>query len=143
APGSYSLETRPSLLSQFGSPRNGGGGGYDAPGEIGQGQFHLLFPHTAIKVMPGRLHLSLGPVIPLSRDRTYRYLDYFFAPGTDDAWIADYIALDDQVGAEDRGLVERVHAGMRVGAVDQGVLLPVSERLIAEFQSLMADVLGA
>ena len=67
----------------------------------------------------------------------------YFAPETDEAWIADYIALDDQVGAEDRGLVERVHAGMRVGAVDEGVLLPVSERLIAEFQSLVADVLGA
>jgi phenylpropionate dioxygenase-like ring-hydroxylating dioxygenase large terminal subunit len=143
APDAYSLEARPSLLSQFGPPRNGGGGIYDAAGEIARGQFHLLFPNTAINVMPGRLNFSIGPIIPLTPDRTYRYLDYFFAPGTDEAWIADYIALDDQVGAEDRGLVERVHAGMRTGAVDHGVLLPVSERLIAEFQGALTDVLGA
>jgi choline monooxygenase len=143
APDSYSLETRPSLLSQFGPPRNGGGGVYDADGEISRGQFHFLFPNTAINVMPGRLNFSIGPIIPLGPDRTYRYLDYFFAPDTDESWIADYVALDNQVGAEDRGLVERVHAGMRAGAVDQGVLLPVSERLIAEFQSLVTDALGA
>ncbi len=143
APGSYTLETRPSLLSQFGPPRNGGGGVYDALGEISRGQFHLLFPNTAINVMPGRPNLSIGPIIPLSAERTYRYLDYFFAPATDEAWIADYVALDDQVGAEDRGLVERVHAGMRAGAVDHGVLLPVSERLIVEFQGIVTDVLGA
>src|SRR5262249_44738450 len=142
-PDSYSLETRPSLLSQFGPPRNGGGGVYDADGAIARGQFHLLFPNTAINVMPGRLNFSIGPIIPLTPDRTYRYLDYFFAPDTDEAWIADYIALDNQVGAEDRGLVERVHTGMRSGAVYEGVLLPVSERLIAEFQSLVTDVLGA
>jgi choline monooxygenase len=143
APDNYSLETRPSLLSQFGPPRDGGGGIYDAQGEISRGQFHLLFPNTTINVMPGRPNLSIGPIIPLTADRTYRYLDYFFAPGTDGAWIADYVALDNQVGAEDRTLVERVHAGMRSGAVDHGVLLPVSERLIAEFQNLVTDVLGA
>ena len=143
APDTYSLETRPSLLSQFGPPRNGGGGIYDATGEIARGQFHFLFPNTTINVMPGRPNFSIGPIIPLTADRTYRYLDYFFAPGTDEAWIADYIALDNQVGAEDRMLVERVHAGMRAGAVDHGVLLPVSERLIAEFQSLVTAILGA
>ena len=142
APDAYSLETRPSLLSQFGSPRNGGGGIYDATGEIARGQFHLLFPNTTINVMPGRPNLSIGPIIPLTADRTYRHLDYFFAPGTDEAWIADYVALDNQVGAEDRSLVERVHAGMRAGALDHGVLLPVSERLIAEFQGLVTTVLG-
>jgi phenylpropionate dioxygenase-like ring-hydroxylating dioxygenase large terminal subunit len=143
APDRYSLETRPSLLSQFGPSRNGGGGIYDAQGEITRGQFHFLFPNTAINVMPGRPNFSIGPIIPLTAERTYRYLDYFFAPGTDEAWIADYVALDNQVGSEDRTLVERVHAGMRSGAVDHGVLLPVSERLIAEFQSLVTDVLGS
>jgi choline monooxygenase len=143
APDSYSLETRPSVLSQFGPPRNGGGGVYDAQGEISRGQFHFLFPNTTINVMPGRANLSIGPIIPLAPDRTYRYLDYFFAPGTDETWIADYIALDDQVGAEDRGLVERVHAGMRAGPVQHGVLLPVSERLIAEFQAFVIGSLGS
>ena len=142
APDAYALETRPSLLSQFGAPRNGGGGVYDASGEIARGQFHFLFPNTTINVMPGRPNLSIGPIIPLTAERTYRYLDYFFAPGTDAAWIDDYTELDNQVGVEDRMLVERVHAGMRVGAVDHGVLLPASERLIAEFQRLVFRALG-
>jgi choline monooxygenase len=142
APDAYSLETRPGLLSQFGPPRNGGGGVYDASGEIGRGQFHFVFPNTAINVMPGRPNLSIGPIVPLTADRTYRYLDYFFAPDTDTAWIADYTELDNQVGAEDRLLVERVHAGMRAGVVDHGALLPVSERLIAEFQSLVASAIA-
>jgi len=142
APETYTLETRPSLLSQFGPPRNGGGGVYDASGEIARGQFHFLFPNTTINVMPGRPNLSIGPIVPLDAGRTYRYLDYFFAPGTDAAWIDDYTALDNQVGAEDRMLVERVHAGMRAGVVDHGALLPVSERLIAEFQSLVTAALG-
>jgi len=138
----YTLETRPSLLSQFGSARNGGGGVYDASGEIPRGQFHLLFPNTALNVMPGRPNLSIGPIVPLSAERTYRYLDYFFAPGTDPGWIDDYTELDNQVGAEDRVLVERVHAGMRAGVVGHGALLPVSERLIADFQGLIASALA-
>jgi phenylpropionate dioxygenase-like ring-hydroxylating dioxygenase large terminal subunit len=143
APDAYTLETRRGgLLSQFGPPRNGGGGVYDASGEIARGQFHFLFPNTAVNVMPGRPNLSVGPIVPLSADRTYRYLDYFFAPGTDAAWIDDYMELDNQVGAEDRLLVERVHTGMRGGVIDQGALLPVSERLIAEFQNLVASALA-
>jgi len=93
--------------------------------------------------MPGRPNISIGPIVPLAPDRTYRRLDYFFAPETDAGWIADYIALDDQVGAEDRVLVEQVHAGMRAGAVAHGVLLPVSEQLIGDFQRRIADALAA
>ena len=44
APDAYALETRPWLASQFGEARNGGGGVYDAEGEVERGQFHLLFP---------------------------------------------------------------------------------------------------
>ena len=124
APDAYSLEARPTFLSQFGPPRNGGGGVYDATGEIARGQFHLLFPNTTINVMPGRPNFSIGPVVPLTVDRTYRYLDYFFAPDTDEAWIADYIALDNQVGAEDRDAGRAGACGNAAGAVDHGVLLP-------------------
>ena len=116
---------------------------YDADGEITRGQFHFLFPNTAINVMPGKPNLSIGPIVPLAPERTYRYLDYFFSAEVDDEWIADYIALDDQVGAEDRILVERVQAGMGSGVVDHGVLLARSERLIAEFQTLLTDALAS
>ncbi len=143
APGAYALEERPGLLSQFGAPRDGGGGVYDAAGEVARGQFHLLFPNTAINVMPGRPNLSIGPIVPLSPTRTYRFLDYFFAPGVEREWVDDYVALDDQVGAEDRVLVETVQVGVASGRLDHGVLLAESERLIAAFQATLAELLAA
>ena len=142
APDAYALETRPWLASQFGEPRNGGGGVYDAEGEVERGQFHLLFPGTAINVMPGRPNLSIGPVAPLTPERTYRFLDYFFAADVSDEWIDGYIELDNQVGAEDRALVESVQEGMRSGVIDRGVLMPESERLIAHFQAQVGEALA-
>jgi choline monooxygenase len=139
---SYALEEHPTFSSQYGPPKNGGGGVYDATGEVARGQFHLLFPGTAVNVMPGRGNISIGPVLPLGPERTYRFLDYFFAPGTDEGWIAEVLELDDQVGAEDRVLVERVQAGMRSGLVAEGYLLPESERLIAHFERRLVDALG-
>ena len=64
SPDAYALETRERLSTQVGPPRNGGGGVYDATGEVERGQFHLLFPNTVVNVMPGRPNLSIGPVAP-------------------------------------------------------------------------------
>ena len=138
----YSLETRRSLASQFGPPRDGGGGVYDATGEVERGQFHLLFPGTVVNVMPGKPNLSIGPVVPRGAERTYRFLDYFVGPDVDDEWLADYFALDEQVGAEDRRLVEAVQRGIASGALEAGTLLPESEQLIAHFQSLVVEALA-
>lgn len=143
APETYALEEYPTFSTQFGPPKNGGGGIYDATGEIDRGQFHLLFPGTTLNVMPGRGNFSIGPVIPLGNERTYRFLDYFFLPDTDPQWIADYLELDTQVGGEDRVLVERVQVGMRSGIVTAGTLMPESERLIGHFERLLVDALGA
>lgn len=143
APDTYRLEEQPTFSSQYGPPKNGGGGVYDAVGEVERGQFHLLFPNTAINVMPGRGNFSIGPIVPLAAERTYRFLDYFFAPGTDEQWIADYLQLDTQVGAEDRVLVERVQMGMRSGLIADGALMPRSERLISHFERLLVEALGS
>ena len=142
APDAYTLQEQPTFSSQYGPAKNGGGGVYDATGEVDRGQFHLLFPGTTINVMPGRGNFSIGPIVPLGAERTYRFLDYFFLPGTDEQWIADYLELDTQVGAEDRVLVERVQIGMRSGMITEGALMPESERLIAHFERLLVDALG-
>jgi choline monooxygenase len=142
APDAYVLETRPTFSSQWGPPRNGGGGVYDASGEIERGQFHFLFPNTVVNVMPGRANLSIGPIVPLTATTTYRYLDYFVAPDVTDDWIADFLELDNLVGAEDRVLVERLQVGLGSRAIEHGTLLPESERLIAHFQGLVVDALG-
>jgi choline monooxygenase len=143
SPDAYVLEAKGRLVSQFGGPRNGGGGVYDTAGPVVRGQFHLLFPGTVINVMPGRPNLSIGPVVPRGSDRTYRFLDYFVGPDIDEQWLADYLALDDQVGAEDRALVESVQRGITTGALEAGTLMPESEKLIAHFQALVVEALGA
>jgi carnitine monooxygenase subunit len=143
APDAYLLEQRGLVSTQWGPPKHGGGGVYDAGGKIARGQFHFLFPGTVVNVMPGRPNLSIGPVLPLAAERTDRYLDYFFAPDADADWIADYLGLDEQVGAEDRVLVERVQLGVRSGAILEGALLPEAEQLIGHFERLLVEALGA
>ena len=142
APDAYALEEHPTFSTQYGVAKNGGGGVYDASGEVGRGQFHLLFPNTTINMMPGTANLSIGPIAPIAAERTHRFLDYFFAPGTEQAWVADYLELDTQVGAEDRILVERVQQGLSSGMIAEGALMRESERLIAHFERLLVEALG-
>jgi choline monooxygenase len=139
----YLLETHGTFSSQLARARDGGGGVYDASGVVERGQFHLVLPNTTINVMPGRPNLSIGPVVPLTAERTDRYLDYFFAPGTDEAWRTEFLELDSVVGAEDRVLVERLQRGLRSRAVEHGRLMGESERLIAHFQAYVVEALGA
>jgi phenylpropionate dioxygenase-like ring-hydroxylating dioxygenase large terminal subunit len=138
----YRLETRPTFSSQLAVARNGGGGVYDASGQVDRGQFHALFPSTLLNVMPGHLNLSIGPVLPLGAERSTRYLDYYFATDVDEEWKREYLALDEVVGAEDRMLVERVQTGLSTGALPHGHLMPESEQLIAHFQSLVLAAVG-
>ena len=143
SPDAYGLEIRGLLSTQVGPPRDGGGGVYDAEGAVERGQFHFLFPATVVNVMPGRPNLSIGPIVPRGPERTHRFLDYFVGPAVDEQWLADYLALDDAVGAEDRRLVEAVQRGIASGGLESGVLMPESEQLIAHFQSLVVDALGS
>jgi carnitine monooxygenase subunit len=107
---------------------------YDVRGDLDTGQFHILLPAMKFNVSPGPANLSIGPVWPVAPDRCAGYLDYFFAPGASDAWVAEFTAWDFQVGAEDVALVEGVQAGAASGAVADGRLLGVTESLIAAFQ---------
>ena len=108
---------------------------YDVHGELDMSQFHILLPAMKFNVCPGCLNLSIGPVWPLATDRCAGYLDYFFAPGVEESWIAEFCEWDFQVGAEDVALVEAVQAGAGSGAVEDGRLLEVTEGLIAAFQA--------
>jgi phenylpropionate dioxygenase-like ring-hydroxylating dioxygenase large terminal subunit len=142
SPDTYLLETSRWRAAQFSPPRPEPRGSYDPSGEVEQGQFHFLFPNTVINVMPGRPNLSIGPIVPLAPERTYRFLDYLVAPDATEEWLAEMLAFDAQVGAEDRQLVERVQAGVRSGLLEEGRLLPESERLVEHFQSLVVDALA-
>jgi choline monooxygenase len=137
----YRLEESPWFSSQFGPVKGAQPNGFDPAGEIARGEFHLLFPGTVINIMPGHSNVSIGPVMPLEPERTYRWLDYYFAPGTPPDWIEEMLAFDQQVGLEDRVLVEGVQQGVRSGMVETGVVVQ-SERLISHFQRLLGDALG-
>ncbi len=124
-PAAYVLEGDGPVWSQYGTARDG----------TGTCVFHLVWPALKINVYPGFANLSIGPAWPEKTGRTAGFLDYFFAPDVDDAWAAELIAFDDQVGLEDTALVESVQRGVAAGLVERGRLLPESERLIASFQA--------
>jgi phenylpropionate dioxygenase-like ring-hydroxylating dioxygenase large terminal subunit len=138
----YALDAGGRLSSQYGPVRESARGKMDLAGELERSQFHFLWPNLTVNIFPGRPNISLGPVTPLTPDRTHRFLDYFFGPGVDEAWIADLTAFDDQVGVEDRVLVESVQRGVSSGALERGVLMGSSEQLIGHFQALTAAALG-
>jgi phenylpropionate dioxygenase-like ring-hydroxylating dioxygenase large terminal subunit len=134
APDAYRLECHPTFASHYARLREPPGGG----AEDVEGQFHLIWPNTKINVMPGEANLSIGPLIPIEPARTDGFLDYFFPADADPGWIEDYLALDDEVGTEDRALVESVQRGIRSGAFEHGRLMMPGEQLIGEFQRWVA-----
>jgi choline monooxygenase len=141
SPDAYRLEPGESFSSQFG-PLRENGQGLDTAGEVARSQFHFLWPNTMINIFPGRPNLSIGPVLPAGPARTERFLDYFFAQGVDEGWIAELLEFDAQVGREDVKLVENVQRGVGTGLIDRGHLLPESERLIADFQQRVQAALA-
>jgi choline monooxygenase len=136
SPDAYELSSDGRLSTQHGPLRT-------APpeGELPRAQFHFLWPNLGINILGGRPNISIGPIVPRTPERTYRFLDYFFGPEVEPAWIDDLLAFDDQVGSEDRALVETVQRGVASGALDHGVVMGRSEQLIGHFQSLTAAAL--
>jgi phenylpropionate dioxygenase-like ring-hydroxylating dioxygenase large terminal subunit len=142
SPDAYRLEADGLVSSQFG-PLRRNGDTFLADGAVPRSQFHFLWPNFGINVFPGRPNLSCGSMLPLGAERTARFLDYFFAPEVDQAWVDELIAFDDQIGREDRALVEGVQRGVRSGVLAEGRLLSESEQLVAHFQRLCAEALAS
>ena len=138
----YALDANGRLSSQFGPIRESGRATMDVEGELPRSQFHFLWPNLTVNIFPGRPNISIGPVVPATTGTTYRFLDYFFGPDVDQAWIDELMAFDDQVGREDKVLVEGVHRGVESGAFDHGVVMSRSEQLIGHFQQLTAAALS-
>ncbi|MGH3050448.1 MAG: SRPBCC family protein, partial [Gaiellaceae bacterium] len=137
SPEAYVLSTDGRLSTQHGPLRT------VAPeDELRRAQFHFLWPNLGINIFGGHPNISIGPIVPLAPERTYRFLDYFFGPDVDQPWIDDLLRFDDQVGREDRALVEGVHRGVASGALERGVLMSRSEQLIGHFQALTAAALA-
>jgi phenylpropionate dioxygenase-like ring-hydroxylating dioxygenase large terminal subunit len=129
----YVLEEHETFWSQFARLRD------DAAAPAGQ--FHLVFPNVKLNLYPGPPNVSIGPVLPDGPERSVGFLDYFFPEDADEEWVGDLVAFDDQVGGEDRRLVESVQRGVRSGVIEHGRLLPESERLVAAFQQRVGRAL--
>jgi len=140
SPDAYRLQADGLTSSQFGELRNGDGS-FLAGGELPRGQFHFLWPNFGINIFPGRPNLSCGPIVPLTPERTFRWLDYFFAPDVEEKWVDELVAFDEQIGREDTALVEGVQRGIRSGVLEAGRVMPQSEQLVAHFQRLCAAAL--
>ena len=138
----YVLEESRTFSTQYGPVREAWKGDFDPRGPIERGQFHFLWPNLTLNIMPGHPNLSIGPIVPTGPETTARFLDYFVGPDVDEAWVEEMLEFDEQVGAEDRILVERVQKGLRGGGVEHGRLMGDSERLIAHFQNLLLEALA-
>ena len=137
----YALSTDGRLSSQHGPTRETASTRMHLDGELPRSQFHFLWPNLGVNIFPGRPNISIGPIVPVSPDRTYRFLDYFFGSDVGQPWIDELMAFDDQVGIEDRALVEGVHRGISSGALEHGYLMGHSEQLIGHFQALTREAL--
>jgi phenylpropionate dioxygenase-like ring-hydroxylating dioxygenase large terminal subunit len=137
SPEAYKLSADGRLSTQHGPLRTA-----TAEDELPRSQFHFLWPNLEINIFPGRPNISIGPTVPRTPERTYRFLDYFFGPDVEQTWIDDLLAFDDQVGREDAMLVAGVQRGISSGALEHGVLMSHSEQLIGHFQALTATALA-
>jgi phenylpropionate dioxygenase-like ring-hydroxylating dioxygenase large terminal subunit len=142
SPDAYLLDAEGLVSSQIG-PLRSSEPSFLIDGEVPRSQFHFLWPNFNMNVFPGKPSLSCGPMIPLGPERTGRFLDYYFAPDVDQAWVDELVAFDSQVGLEDRALVEGVQRGVRSGVLGEGRLLSESEQLVAHFQRLCAEALAS
>jgi choline monooxygenase len=138
----YRLETGALFSSQFGPLRENRTEPYDARGEIQRGQFHFLWPNFKLNIEPGRPNFTVGPLIPDGPGRTIGFFDYFFARDVSEEWVREFVAFDDQIGVEDRALVEGVQRGVASGVLTDGRLLAGSERLIGHFDDLVRAALA-
>jgi nitrite reductase/ring-hydroxylating ferredoxin subunit len=116
---------------------------FDARGPLESARYHLLLPANKLNSLPGHPNLSIGPLWPTGTDRCEGFLDYFFGGGAGEAWIADLLAIDDVVGAEDTALIEAAQAGTANGILAHGRLLAGSDDLVMRFQSYVRERLAS
>lgn len=111
-------------------------------GEVAEGRYFAVYPNLKININPGRGNLSIGPMIPSGPDSCHGLLDYYFGADVPEEWIGNMLEFDNQVGFEDRALVESVQDGIRSGSLTEGRIMLKSEALISSFQRWVLDQLS-
>jgi len=147
-PGAYKAEAQGLLLSQVGhvrpEPATVGDGVklYDSRGAVSQAQYHLLFPNMTVNVNPGFPNLSIDVWNSDGPRATRGFTEQYFAPGVEAGFARDLIAFNRQVGEEDDRLTSSVQRGLNAGIPEHGRFLTRAEKLVGEFQKLVANAVG-
>ena len=110
-------------------------------GIVPEGRYLMLFPSLKFNINPGLSNVSIGPMESRGANRTHGFLDYYFGSDVTQQWIDDMMEFDNQVGAEDRDLVESVQVGIRSGSVERGRVMLQSEKLVSGFQHWVLEQL--
>jgi choline monooxygenase len=148
SPDSYRLQVHSTFSSQIGPVRasalaGNGKAPYTPTSDVVQAQYHFLFPSTTINIAPGIPNVSMERYLPTGIRETTEVTDYFFGIDVGEEEITELVAWDTQVAEEDVALVQSVQRGLESRAVEQGRLMPESEKLIADFQRRVHDALLA
>jgi phenylpropionate dioxygenase-like ring-hydroxylating dioxygenase large terminal subunit len=133
-PSVYQFRAIDRLLIATAPLRNSPSGVYPTAGAVKDSLYVLLYPNCTFEVYPGQENLIVYRFDPLSSERTFGKLDYFFSPTVSSEFETKLTAFLDEVGVEDVPLVESVQEGVRSGRVHQGRLILKSEGLIHQFQ---------
>ena len=147
-PGSYKAGAHGLLLSQIGqvrseiAPVREGVKLYDAKGEVTEAQYHLLFPNMTININPGFPNLSIDTWRSDGPLRTLGMSEQYFAPGVDPRFAGELVAFNAQVGEEDDILTSSVQRGLNAGIPERGRFLTEAEKLVGEFQKLVATAVA-
>ena len=80
--------------------------------------FIFAFPGMTFNLYPDQIDFWVN--YPIDERRTLGTYDYFFSEDVPQKTIDEMIAFNEQVGLEDNGLVEAVHAGLESGMVEHG-----------------------
>ncbi|MGO9607700.1 MAG: aromatic ring-hydroxylating oxygenase subunit alpha [Candidatus Binataceae bacterium] len=107
--------------------------GSDGPGV----NYATLWPTVMLAMSAHPQAMQVLRAWPIDAEHTRETIDYFFAEGTDEAAISEYIELSDLVQREDVILCESVQRGLRSGIIKQGHLMLSRERGIQHFQKLV------
>lgn len=111
---------------------------YDSSGPIKVNQNDMIWPNVAPTIWPGQNNLLLFTWMPVSVGETIGYFDYFFAPDWNEKAAHGLMDFLDEVGAEDKGLIESVQRGVTGNQIETGRLIP-DEGQVTHFQNLVRD----
>lgn len=115
-------------------------GGAVGDTRTGDAAYWWLWPNFMVNIYSGVMDTNL--VLPLAPDRCRVVFDFYFAAGTDAAFIANSVAVADEVQAEDVLICEQVQRGLGSRSYTTGRFSVKRENGGYAFHRLVAAAVG-